>query len=420
MKKPLFCTASNRLLAWLVGAMFSASTWASWTSAWQAPQGDAFLSVPLHASTIRQVVTPRGGGDLVRIRLSNLYGTQAIKIGASSIGVSAGQADLSAAPFGLTFDGAREVELAPGQSRYSDPVAMQVSPMQRLAVSLHVTNKVLSASRHFTANEYVWTASGDQSGSVSGLAFTRNSNVLQASTVIVDRIDVQQVADTPEPRRVVAMFGDSITDGFMGSLGIPLLPSVRPFGKDVRYPDFLQRRAQAEGVRANFVSAALSGNRLLAGPALPMFGPAGRERLERDVITLPGVTDAIILIGINDLGASLTPLHTANRVIAELSNVVSRLHAAKVRVVVGTLLPSGGATLGILYGSNLVEIARQQVNAWIRHSGVPDAVVDFDACVRDPNAPNRLRADFDSSDHIHPSAAGYEAMARCVNLDLFR
>lgn len=415
LKKPL--------LTWmlgLAGLSLTASAHAQWSAAWQAPQGDAFLSLALNNTTVREIITPHAGGARFRVRLSNLYGTQPVQIGAASVGISAGLAALAGPPVAITFNGSRQLVLPPGQSQYSDPIDLPIDPMQRLAVSLHVANAIASASRHFTGNEYLWTAPGDQSGNATGQSFKVNRNALLASTLIVDRMDVQATAVSGRPARVVALFGDSITDGFMAELGVPLLPSLKPIGQDVRYPDFLQRRALAEGVNATFVSAALSGNRLLSGPFLPMFGPAGRHRLDRDVLSLPGVTDALILIGINDLGFSVTPTQTGAALADGLADAIARLHAAKVRVTVGTLLPSGGASFGLLHGSVLVDAARQKLNQWIQTSGVPDAVVDFDACVRNPAAPSRLLPAFDSSDHLHPSAAGYAAMANCVDLGLFR
>lgn len=391
----------------------------AWSAAWQAPQGDAFLSVSAQKSTLRQILTTHAAGTQVRLRLSNLYGGKPVRIGAGSIGVSAGGAEIAGAgPVALRFGGHTGVELAPGESRYSDPVALPVQAMQRLAVSLYIPDSALSMSRHFNGNELIWTAQGDASAQATAQGFSRNSNLLLASHVLMDRLDV--IPADASPRRVVAMFGDSITDGFMGSAsGIPLLPGNEPIGRDLRFPDFLQRRAQAEGVQATFVSAAISGNRLLSGPALPMFGPAGQGRLARDVTSLPGVTDAVVLLGINDLGFALFPSVTAQNLITSLQDVLGRLHAAHIRVTVGTLLPSRGASFGLAHGSAAVDAARKTVNQWIRTSGVPDAVIDFEPCMQDPLQPSRLRQAYDSGDGLHPNGVGYAAMAACVNLSGF-
>jgi len=274
-------------------------------------------------------------------------------------------------------------------------------------------------SRHYNANEYVWQAAGDLSGDASAQGFTRNANLLTASTVLVDRLELE--SDTAAPRRVVAMFGDSITDGFMNSAtGIPLLPSKEPMSRDVRFPDFLQRRAQAEGIPITFFSAAMSGNRLLSGPLLPMFGRAGQGRLQRDVVSMAGVTDAIVLIGINDLGFSILPAATGQKLITGLGEAVQKLHAAGIKVILGALLPSRGAIFGLLHGSAAVDAARQQVNQWIKTSSQADAVIDFDPCLQDPAKPSSLLKDYDSRDGLHPNTSGYEAMAACVDFSVYR
>ncbi len=407
-------------------ALGAATGWAQsaepghgWSAAWQAPQGDAFLSLSARQATLRQVLTPHAAGTQLRIRLSNQFGTQPVQVGAVSIGLSAGEAQVApSGPVAVRFAGRSDLVLAPGESRYSDPVTLPLSSMQRVAVSLYIPDSAISISRHFNGNEWVWSASGNRSAQAGGQGFTRNANLLQASHVLVDRLEV--VAPT-QPRRVVAMFGDSITDGFMGSAsGIPLLPGSEPIGQDQRFPDFLQRRADAMGVPATFVSAAISGNRLLAGPVLPMFGPAGRSRLVRDVLSLPGVTDAVVLIGINDLGFSLRPSVTAQALTEGLRDAVVQLQQAGVRVTLGTLLPSRGATLGLAHGSAAVDAARQVVNHWIRTSAAANAVIDFDPCMQDPARPSRLNPAYDSGDGLHPNAAGYKAMAECASLSAFQ
>lgn len=416
-------TSIPRWMACAVLVLASQTGWAQdtpWAAAWQAPQSDAFLSVSVKQATLRQILTTHAAGTQVRIRLSNRFGTRALRLGAVSMGVSAGGAQVAAGgPVPVTFGGQPDVMLKPGESRYSDPVALDVQAMQRLTVSIHLPDSAVSSSRHFTGNELVWSGKGDLTRQASGQGFTQNGNLLQASSVLVDRLEVD--ASARAPRRVVAMFGDSITDGFMGSSsGIPLIPGIEPIGQDVRFPDFLQRRALAEGVPAIFVNAAISGNRLLSGPFVPMFGPSGQSRLEADVLSLPGVTDAVVLIGINDLGLALAPSVTGPRVIRGLADVIGRLQQAGIRVTVGTLLPSRGASFGLAHGGAAVDAARQLINGWIRASGVPDAVVDFDACMGEPGNPSRLARAYDSGDGLHPNTEGYQAMASCMDLAAFR
>lgn len=407
---------------WFVLLMFLSSTLShasDWSAAWQAPQSDAFLSMSVQQGTLRQIVTTHASGSQVRLRVSNLYGLLPVRIGAMSLGLSAGGARIAAGgPVAVRFNGQPHVLLAPGESRYSDPVPLAVTSMQRLMVSVFIPGSALSMSRHFTGNEFVWIGGGDRSGQAGDAGFTQRSNAFLASISLVDRLDVEVGSETS--RRVVAMFGDSIADGFMGtSAGIPV-PSPEPIGRDVGFPDFLQRRANAEGLNATFVNAAISGSRLLSGPLLPIFGPSGLSRLERDVETLAGVTDAFVLIGINDLGFSPLPGPTGQKLMAGLQEVIVTLRARGIRVTVGTLLPSKGAVYGLAHGSEAVNLARQAVNQWLRTSTQADAVVDFDPCMMDPVKSDHLNPAFDSGDHLHPNTDGHRAMAECVNLDVFR
>ncbi|MDO9234667.1 MAG: GDSL-type esterase/lipase family protein [Aquabacterium sp.] len=402
-----------------------------WVGAWTAPQSDAFASVALRNQTIRQIVTVHQAGHAVRVRLSNRFGTGTVVLNDVRVGLSSGGADVVAgSAHKLLFGGKPVVTLAPGASIYSDPVALTVQAMQRLAISVYARGDTKVMSRHFTANEYPWRAMGNQSGIDLGWGFTRISNPLQTSWMLVDAVDVQPTV----PTRVLVAFGDSITDGFMSSFGIGLLSGTAQIGQDHRYPDYLARRLIAAHKPVSVVNAGISGNRLLKdaeGP-LPIYGRAGLSRLQRDVLDVPGVTDAVVMIGANDLGHALQP--NAADVITGLKTAVAKLKQAGVRVTLGTIPPTKGNGSGVNYlinaimsgGTNAgmhgrasVMAERLKVNDWIRTSGVPDVVVDFDACLRDPADPARLRPEFDSGDHLHPSAKGYEAMAACVNLTLF-
>lgn len=388
---------------------------ARWVGAWGSPLSDAFLSVSLNNQTLRQVVTVHQQGQAIRVRLSNRYGAEPVKLQEVQIGLSAGDAAVvPGSSHRLSFGGRNNVTLATGASVWSDPLPMAVKPMQRLTVSFYAPGPVHALSRHFGADEYMWRASGNQNASENGQAFARIDNGLQRSWALIDGVDVQ----TTQPGRVLVAFGDSITDGYVPDPKVPLVPGTALNGRDERYPDFLSRRLIAANKAVSVVNAGIGGNRLLSPPPLPMFGEQGTQRLQRDVLDVSGVTDALVMIGINDLGLALWP--RADPLIAGLQATAQRLKQAGVRVIFGTLLPARDALpQGLMHGRASVETARQQVNQWIRTSGVPDAVVDFDACLRDPAQPTRLRAEYDSGDHLHPGARGYEAMGACVNLDLF-
>jgi lysophospholipase L1-like esterase len=147
-------------------------------------------------------------------------------------------------------------------------------------------------------------------------------------------------------------------------------------------------------------------------------GASALARFDRDVLSQPGVKWVMVLEGINDIGhGTLTPAEmvTAEELIAGYKQLIERAHTHGIKAIGCTLTPFGGA----YYSKENGEAVREAVNAWIRTSGAYDAVVDFEAATRDPNNPKRFRADLDSGDQLHPSDAGYEAMADAVDLSIF-
>lgn len=388
---------------------------ARWTSAWATPQTDAFLSVSLINQTLRQVVTTHQEGHTIRVRLSNLYGTTPIKLAEVQIGLSAGDATVvRGSSRQLRFQGQSGITLQPGARVWSDPVDLDVKPMQRLALSMYAPGWVRALSRHYFAAEYSWWAFGNQAAAEDARNFARIDSPVEQSWALVDGMDVLST----QAGRVVVAFGDSITDGADPDPRFPLATIKTAIGHDTRWPDFLSRRLIAANKHVSVVNAGIGGNKLLSGPSLlPVFGEQGTKRLQRDVIEVSGVTDAILLIGINDLGDERQPSSTT--LIARLQETALRLKQAGIRVIMGTLTPAGNSDKGKMHGRASVEFARQEVNQWIRTSGAADAVADFDASVRDPINSSILRPDYDSGDHLHPNAKGHEAMAACVDLALF-
>jgi lysophospholipase L1-like esterase len=163
----------------------------------------------------------------------------------------------------------------------------------------------------------------------------------------------------------------------------------------------------------------LGGNRLLRDG----LGPSALARLDRDVLAQTGVRWLIVLEGVNDLGTAVDarakgqPFARARDVIAAYEQIIARAHAHGLRVYGGTIMPFEGFTA---YARPESEAERSTVNAWIRTSGRFDAVIDFDAAVRDPKNPARLASEYDTGDHLHLNPAGYGRMAEAIDLALFR
>jgi lysophospholipase L1-like esterase len=216
---------------------------------------------------------------------------------------------------------------------------------------------------------------------------------------------------------VVAAIGDSITDGDQRSATLQELG----VDADARYPDFLARRlaARRRGRAFGVLNLGIGGNRILSD-LLAVAGPSLLNRLGPDLLDRSDVTDVILMEGINDLG--FDQALPAQAVVDGLRRAVRRLQAVRrghrrprLNVLVGTLTPSfGAAEMG--HATAATEQRRQEINRFIRTSGIGDGVVDFDRALRDPADPSRLARAYDGGDGLHPSSAGYRRMAQAVDL----
>jgi lysophospholipase L1-like esterase len=353
---------------------------------------------PPVVGTLRMRLTLAASGHGLRIRISNEDGVQPLLVDGASVGIAAEGFDARAGTLRpLAFGGKRRISLAPGAPALSDPVDLDVAALDEVVVSLHLPQGLKLKA---FGNQLMAFAAGDQSLSPH----------LGGGDTIIGRPPVSgALVLSPHPPRVIVALGDSITDG------------NRPRAGQLHgWPDQLLRRLVAAGGsdRVTVVNAGIGGNRVLS----TSWGDAALARFDRDVMRVRGVSHVILLEGINDIGrggsSSLfgqnPPLDVAD-LIAGYEQIIARAHVAGIKVVIATLTPFGGSTSH----SPEREAQRQAVNQWIRTAGVADAIIDFDAAVRDPHNPLQLRADYDSGDHIHPSDAGYRAMGDAIDLSLF-
>ena len=423
MKKAKSAAASLFILALILTVNARAGTPKNdghWVSAWSAavhaplPFTDLPASPVFENQTIRMVVRPTMGGERLRVRLSNAFGTTATTIGAAHVALVSKGADI--APQSdrvLTFSGSSSIAIPPGAPVLSDPVDLKVPAFAELAISLYLPEKTSALSTHFWAQHETYISGP---GNFTGQTDIPNPSMRTSWYWLAD----VEVWASPQAAATVA-FGDSITDGVGAKQG-----------EYSDWPDDLANRlASGQGAgRLAVLNEGIGGNRILHDGA----GVSALARFDRDVLAQPGVVNVIILEGINDIGwphmkarpspNGTTPSQgpfaddrvTAQDLIAGLKQIIERAHEHGIRVFGATLTPFEGAD----YYSADGEVERQAVNQWIRTSGSFDAVFDFDAAVRDPNHPARFREDYQSGDHLHPSAAGYKAMAAAVDLSVLR
>jgi lysophospholipase L1-like esterase len=284
----------------------------------------------------------------------------------------------------------------------SDPVDLAAPALGRVAVSLYLPQPTEPSTFHWDARQTAYVADGDQTAAIQ----------LPADATKLDtRVFLSALmVESPTPPKSVVTLGDSLTDG-NGST-----PDA-----DRRWPDVLAERLAARGVAV--LNAGISGGRLLK----PGMGLSGLARVQRDVLGQPGVRAMIVMLGTNDIGwpggpfAPQEPPMTAEALIDGLRQLIAQAHAHNVRIVGATLAPNENALQGTpLEGhhSPAKERVRQAVNRWIRESAQFDAVVDFDALLRDPARPSRLLPAYDSGDHLHPGDVGAKAMAQAIDLDV--
>jgi lysophospholipase L1-like esterase len=409
-----------RSLTWLAFVAVLALCLAAWTGfagpkeadgIWVATWGASPVA-PLPANTtntgftnqtVRLIVHTSLGGNEVRVRLSNAFGTDSLVIGAAHVALrSMNTAIVAGTDRAFTFSGSKSVTIPPGALVVSDSVKLDVPALADLAVSVYFPGPTGQATWHAAAlsTNYV-----SKPGDFTGAADLPVDHTVASWFYLTD-VEVKSSKDT----LAIVTFGDSITDGTRST------PDTNH-----RWPNLLAERLAEHHIKLSVVDEGIAGNRVLHD----FVGPNALARFDRDVLAQPGVGYVTVLLGINDIGdisrvltqPGLTPQPvSAEEIIAGHRQMITRAHAQGLKIVGCTLTPFEGAA----YFSAEGETKRQAVNKFIRTGGAYDAVIDFDAVVRDPTHPARFLAMYDSGDHLHPNDAGYKAMAGAIDLSLFK
>lgn len=383
----------------------------AWVASWTAAPRTTARS--LTGATLRQIVHLNTGGSAVRIRVTNLFGASPLRVERMTVALAdaPGSGSFVPPPPSTTpppvrsirqvrFGGRAHAVVAAGAERWSDRLPLAVPRGSDLVVDLFLPGPTpaltrLASGRHVVSG---WVAPGDRAGDPSAVGFGPPEG-----WSVVSGVDVAPAT----PMGLVVAFGDSLTEGY-GSTP----------GANHRYPDFLADRLWVRRPVA-VVNQGISANRLVPVPRFSEAdaGPPGLSRFRRDVLGQSGVTDVLVVLGTNDVGIGTPP----TEVIRGYKTLIAQARAAGIRIVGGTLPPSGDLSAGDPFGRGTAptEAGRAVLNDWIRRSGAFDAVVDFDAAVRDPSSPNHWRVGL-SSDGLHPHDFGYRVMANAVDPAVFR
>ncbi len=395
-----------------------------WVTTWTTANAASDQPTVFSNQTIREIVHTTIGGSSVRIRLSNTFGTRAIRLDAVFIGLQKaslqkdGAALVPRSNHEVTFGGRRSIAIPEGAEVLSDPIAFSVGPEQNLAISLFTVGETGPATVHGSAFQTNYVSGAGNFAAEEGanaFAMATGSTATESKTTgswyFLSAVEVLAPADV---KGAVVALGDSITDG----------ASSRP-DKNERWTDVLARRLLAGHTKIAVLNAGIGGNRVLTSS--PCWGQNALARLGRDVLAQAGIEAVILFEGTNDIGQPDAPATdtnpcrsrtqvTADEIIAGYKQIIARTHARGLKIFGATILPYQGFGAWTATG----EAKRVAVNQWIRTSRAFDGVIDFDAALRDPASPSRMAPQYDSGDHLHPGPAGHEAMGNAVDLALFR
>lgn len=397
----------------------SASAPRHWVSAWSTAVHTpvVFPGMPppltLDNQTIREIIRPTIDGERLRVRFSNELGATPLALGSAHIALVKDDGSIvPGSDRSLTFGGKTEVQIPAGAPMLSDPVNLKIPAFANVAISIYVPRETTPSSFHLLGQRSTYISGPGDFTAAEAIPNARTTN----SWYLLSDLEFW----APEQTTAIVTLGDSITDGFGAKQG------------DYQdWPDQLaDLLAQTKGSPIFAVdNEGIGGNRILYDGA----GVSALARFDRDVLAKPGVTEMILLEGINDIGwPNMKPLPmkngavrknpfagqvvTANDLILGMKQIIARAHAHGIKVFGATMTPYEGAD----YFTPEGEKVREAVNDWIRTSGAFDGVFDFDAAVRDPDNPQQFRDDYQSGDHLHPNASGYKAMAAAIDIGKLR
>ena len=410
MKKILaFCALTPRIGFLLIvgpGCLSQASAAnGHWVGTWacgpQLTEPGNLPPVPLTNSTLRQFVHTTIGGQHLRVRFSNAYGTNSVVMNSVHAALAAGTGSATngvinpATDTALTFHGASSITIPPGVVVWSDPCDFNLPALTNLAISIYFGNisaTTINGHPGSRTTSYIrpgnWVTAIGVSNAVPTTATTAHWYIITGVDVLADRSS-----------HALVIIGDSITDGR---------------GSDTdgnnRWPDDLAGRLATNAPTAGVgvLNMGIGGGGVYGG-----LGPAGLNRFDRDVLNQSGARWVIVFIGVNDIGGSGN-MSTATNLVTAYIQWANKAHARNMLAYGATITPFGGNG----YYTTLHEAERQYVNAWYRTNNVYDGVIDLDAALQSSTNAAYLNAAYEY-EWLHLNPDGTQAAANSINLSLF-
>lgn len=382
------------LLCFLCAFIMNATA-QTWVGTWATAPQAAEKSKVLYSNTphsIRQVVKVSLGGEVIRLKLSNIYSSEPVVIRSvyiahakDSFGVDAKSAEY------LKFHGKYKTVIPAGKAIESDPLKFNLRPLERVAITINYTSSPAKPTMHPGSRTTSYIMKGvTNAHSNFAKAFRENH------WYNISGIDVYTMSNNMS---AIAIIGNSITDG-----------KCSTDNAQNRWPDVMSEMLQLKYKITNqgVLNLGIGNNRVVVPGG---FGVLAKERFDKDVLAQAGVKKVIIFEGINDIGAAKSGYSetVARQLIESYQAMIKKAKARRLKVYLGTITPFKGAG----YYSPFHEAARQTVNEWIRNQAKNkevDGILDFAKLLQDPKDDRRMKKEYVSNDWLHPNPTGYKAM----------
>ena len=387
----------KRLLVFLM--MFCAlSTYSlaqNWVGTWAtAPQTVVKSFMPYNNCmtnrSVRQVVKVSIGGDVIRLKLSNIYSMQPVEIRSIYIAHAKDSSDIDAktAQY-FKFGNSYKTVIPAGKQIVSDALKFNLRNLERVAITINYTSAPEIPTVHMGSRTTSYIMKGVTNAHTNFAKAFRENHWYNISG-----IDVYTISNNMS---AIAIIGNSITDG-----------KCSTDNAQNRWPDVMSEMLQLKHkiTHQGVLNLGIGNNRVTVPGG---FGALAKERFDRDILMQSGVKKVVIFEGVNDIGAARSGSSetVARQIIESIQGMVKKAKARKMKVYLGTITPFKGAG----YYTHFHEAARLYVNDWIRSQAKNvDGILDFAKLLQDPNDDRRMKREYASNDWLHPNPTGYKAM----------